>query len=58
MALREVSSRGPGQELRQVHPGLLLQVHLLQVHLGPGLLLDPVLALLETPAMAVMAVTR
>ena len=33
-------------------------VALRQVHLGSGLLLDPVTELLETPSMAIVAVTR
>ena len=39
-------------------PRLRDPVALRQVHLGPGLLLDPVTELLETPSMAIVAVTR
>ena len=39
-------------------PRLRDPVALRQVHLGSGLLLDPVTELLETPSMAIVAVTR
>ena len=39
-------------------PRLRDPVALRQVHLGSGLLLDPVTQLLETPSMAIVAVTR